>query len=138
MSTNWGRRKKEFNVGYYLMLISRMINRVWHGKSYMLCSTIWIITNGGKRAGRVRDSILISYVVLVLYVPFRHILDFFFFMIKGDANHCEECYSEEIKLIPHADTEGMCCKVPEDKKRFNYIRQATANFRLRLNNYKGM
>lgn len=97
-------------AGNLLVRISRLINSSIHSKSYMLCSFLWIISH--KK--RVRNSILVTYIALMIYIPSRHVIDIFFRIKRGQKNHCMECFYYEFceeKIIPEEDIEGMQCTV---------------------------
>ncbi len=102
--------KKNAPAGNLLVRISRLINSFLHRKSYMLCSFLWIISH----KNRVRNSILVTCVALMVYVPSRHAIDIFFRIKRGQKNHCMECFYYELceeKVIPEDDIEGMQCVV---------------------------
>lgn len=108
MDTN--SRNEKIPTGDLLIKISRLINRLFHNKSYMLCSFLWIISH--KK--RVRNSILITYIAFIIYIPSRHVIDIFFRIKRGQKNHCMECFyyeSQQEGIIPVEDIEGMQCTV---------------------------
>lgn len=144
MSTVIDRSHKKISVpvGDSLIFISRTLNRIFHGKKYMFCSSVWIITHGGSHRGWFRGSVLFRfiskyglvdslfrYTIWILYVPINCSLDVVFFfksiIVKLffkeqtiQLHHCSDCVNHECNIIPSDDWSGAWCPLWRNIFRF--------------------